>query len=169
MTANEKQATGTDAPPDAKTGDLPVIVGTVAVTESAGTVAAVGTVIGRELRQTETAPISDVIYVQTPHFPLGEADFNRLVDPPARWHQWLPTVRGAWSGAVLFLVTSLASAMAHGERLLISVLPGLCAVGLTTVIWAIVEIRARVGPNPRQETIDRIRRTYQRPTDVAGK
>jgi len=66
-------------------------------------------VTGRNLYETQTVRAAQVVYIPVPHFQLGEADFNRLVDPPPRSHQWLPNVRGAWLAALILCVTPVVS------------------------------------------------------------
>ena len=134
-------------------------------------VAAANVVTGRDLHETQTAPAAQVVYVPAPHFQLGEADFNRLVDLPPRSHQWLPNVRGAWLAALILSVTPLLNAVVHGEPASISLIPApyLYGLGITTIMWLILESVTWIGPNPRQEAIKRIQKAYQRPNDMAGK
>ena len=158
--------------PIAKAGAAPIIVGTGSLTIEEGAVASAATnvIAGRDLRETQTVPAAEVVYAPAPHALLGEADFNRLVDPPARSHQWLPNVRGAWLTALILSAMPLLDAVVHGKPVRIALIPDLSlyGLGITTGMWAILVGVIRLGRNPREETIRRIRKAYQRSTDVAG-
>lgn len=140
--------------------------------EGGDVVAAVGTVVsGRDLRETQTASAAAVVYVETPHFLLGEADFNRLVDPPPRYLQWLPTVRGAWLAAAIVSAPPIIDALVQGQAVLFSLIPTTPRYGLViaTIIWLVLEAVVRIRRNPRDETIKKIRKTFQQSTDLLGK
>lgn len=120
-------------------------------------------VTGREL-QTQVAREQDVIYSPAAHYKLGEADFNRIVDPPPRHHQWLNTTRGAFLGSLIIAVAAVFSALRQSQPLEWSTVPdsAKAGLGITAVLWLGVYLWVRFRPDPQRETIDRIRRTWDR-------
>jgi hypothetical protein len=115
----------------------------------------------RELQATQIARGQDVIYRETAHYMLSEAQFNTLVDPPPRSHQWLPTVRGAWVSSVLALVVDALILLADGTPLTWRKLwPFAAIVGVTSALWLGVGLWVWCGPDRRRDTIARIRRTW---------
>lgn len=150
----------TPRPIDPHTGTAPTQVSAQTTFVAAGAASVV--VTGRELQATQIAREQDVIYREVPHYPLSEAEFNLLVDPPPRSHQWLPTARGAWLTSVLLLLGSVTTAVAHGEPLTAKSIPMPALIGffVATVVWSSISIKVHFGPDRRRETIERIRKTW---------
>jgi hypothetical protein len=115
----------------------------------------------RELQATQIARGQDVIYRETAHYMLSEAQFNTLVDPPPRSHQWLPNVRGAFVSSVLAFGVAALSQLAQGAALSRKTLwPFAAIVGVAALLWLGVYLRVRFGPDRQRDTIARIRRTW---------
>jgi hypothetical protein len=125
-------------------------------------IATVEEVIGRELQATQVARGQDVIYRETAHYPLNEAEFYLIVDAPPPSHQWLPTVRGAWLASALVAVTPVLGAMARGTPVSLSLVSdaSIVAMCISSLLWLGVGLRVRFGPDRRRDTIQRIRRTW---------
>lgn len=105
-----------------------------------------------------------MIYSPAAHYKLSEADFNRIVDPPPRHHQWLPTVRGTFLGSLIVAGTAVFTALRQNQPINWSTIPDAAKAGLiiTAVLWVGVAIWVRVGSDARRDAIERIRRTWDR-------
>ena len=121
-------------------------------------------VSGRDLHTTQTAPEQDIIWRQTPHYPLSEAEFNLMVDPPPRTHQWLPTARGAWLTTLIVIFVAIYSALQKQQPLAWSTVPTSAWVGFSVTTILILGIHAAIWckPDRRKQMIERIRKTWNR-------
>lgn len=141
------------------------ITGTGDLDSSDSNVSGRGLVIkGKALSSTQTALEQDLVYRPAAHYPLSEAEFNLIVDPPARPHQWLPQVRGTFLGALIVAIAPVLPALYSGGAISLSTVPASAwvALGVTSVLWFALWLRKVCSGDPQKKTIERIRRTWDR-------
>jgi hypothetical protein len=119
---------------------------------------------------TQTASGAAIVFIPTAHYQLSEAQFNLLVDPPPRSHQWLPTVRGAWIGAVVLGGGPLVGAIVRGNSLTVSSVSDIAWFGfvLTSLAWCALAVYVRYKKDRRKKLIDHIRATWPEPGESIG-
>jgi hypothetical protein len=158
--------------PNTNAGSQTIVVGTGSLSAEGGdVVVGVGKVVeGRNLRETQSAPASDIVYRSTPHYMLGQADFNRLVDPPPRTHAFFPGLLGLWIGSLINASAPLLLALFDGTPLSIWAVPPTARYAFVVVSILLVGLYLKVhlSPNPRDKLIERIAKTYERDTESGG-
>lgn len=137
--------------------------GTGHLAASSSAMSGSGVVItGEVLKRTQTVSEENVVFRPAPHYPLSEAQFYSMVDPPPRSHQWLPTIRGLWFGSTLLAITPVLAALAKGAPITWALVPDAPKFGsvISTLLWIGVWARVRFGPDRRRATIELIRKTW---------
>ena len=133
--------------------------------ESGDVAVGVGTVVeGRDLRETQSAPVSDIVYRPAPHYPLGQAEFNLLVDPPPRTHAFLPAVFGLWLGSVVNAGSPLLQAFIVGTPVTIASVPSAAryAFIIASVLFGGLAFAVWRRPNRRDNLVKRIAKVYEK-------
>jgi hypothetical protein len=121
------------------------------------------TVTNTVVLETQRAAAAEIM-VPTPHYPLSEAEFNDLVDPPPRSHQWLPTIRGAALVSFIGCVAPLLAATIRGQPVTLSLIPEtlLVALIITSIWWLALVCRMQFKPHRRDQVMRRVRKTWDR-------
>lgn len=134
-------------------------------------IAGVGSVVrGQAIATTQIASGASVAFIPVAHYQLNEAQFNLLVDPPPRSHQWLPTVRGAWISALVLGGGQLVGAIVRGNPLSLSSVSDIAWFGfiLTSLVWGALAMYVRYQKDRRKKLIDHIRATWPEPGESIG-